>query len=78
MYAIELETDINPAGYICLPRQYQVFYGHHAKLILLLADSGVEQTVQPSLLAVLSELDNIDAPFPDIDENLLPLDDIRI
>jgi hypothetical protein len=78
MYVIELETNINKAGYISLPREYQVFYGHHAKLILLLADSEVKQTVHSSLLAVLSKLDNIDVPFPDIDANLLPLDDIRI
>jgi len=78
MYAIELETNINHAGQICLPKQYQAFYGHHAKLILLLANSAVEPSVESSLLEVLSKLDNIDVPFPDIDENLLPLDNIRI
>jgi len=78
MYAIELKTNINKAGQICLPKQYQAFYGHHVKLIVLLANSAIESKVQSSLLEVLSKLDNIDEPFPDIDENLLPLDNIRI
>jgi hypothetical protein len=78
MYAIELETNINQAGQICLPKQYQTLYGHHVKLIVLLANSAVEPRVESSLLEVLSKLDNIDEPFPDIDENLLPLDNIRI
>jgi len=33
MYAIELETNINQAGQICLPKQYQALYGHRAKII---------------------------------------------
>jgi len=61
-----IEININQTGQICLPKQYQAFYGHHVKLIVLLANSATETRVQSSLLDVLSKLDNIDAPFPDM------------
>lgn len=38
----------------------------------------VEPTKRPSLLAFLSALSDIDEDFPDVDEGLLPLDDINI
>ena len=37
--------------------------------------SGVHK---PSLLEVLATLEEIDEEFPEIDENLLPLDDFRL
>ncbi len=33
---------------------------------------------KPSLLSVLATLEEIDEEFPEVDENLLPLDDIRL
>lgn len=38
MQAIELETDITPEGYICLPKPLHTLYGRHARLILLLEE----------------------------------------
>jgi len=38
-----------------------------------------ENPLQPtSLLAVLATLEDIDESFPDVDEGLLPLDDIKL
>ncbi len=33
---------------------------------------------KPSLLSVLATLEEIDEEFPEVDENLLPLDDFRL
>lgn len=38
----------------------------------------VEPNKRPSLLAYLSTLSDLDEDFPDVDEGLLPLDDISI
>ena len=38
----------------------------------------IEPLRQKSLLKVLSTLESLDEDFPDIDEGLLPLDDIEI
>ncbi len=35
MQAIELETQIQNDGQICLPERYKSWFGKHAKLILL-------------------------------------------
>ncbi len=38
----------------------------------------VEPVKRPGLLAVLASLEPIDEPFPDVDDDLVPLDDVRV
>ena len=37
----------------------------------------IKPVKRPSLLKLLSTLENLEEDFPDVDEELLPLDDIR-
>ena len=37
----------------------------------------IKPVTRPSLLKLLSTLENLDEDFPDVDEELLPLDEIR-
>ncbi len=62
--AIRIPKDLEPPGDRALLRKV----GH--KLIL--------EPVAPSLLWVLDRLEPVDEEFPDVDEDLLPLDEVDI
>ena len=48
MQAIEIETMISPQGNIVLPLDCKIYYGRHARMILLLTDDQVEHPATQS------------------------------
>lgn len=55
MQAIELETQIQQDGQICLPEIYKNWFGKHAKLILL--ESTEPAASENTAFAIFSQLD---------------------
>ena len=55
MQAIELETQIQNDGQICLPEIYKNWFGKHAKLILLESTEPVAS--ENTAFAIFSQLD---------------------
>ena len=55
MQAIEVETQIQNDGQICLPDIYKNWFGKHAKLILL--ESTEPATSENTAFAIYSQLD---------------------
>ena len=55
MQAIELETQIQNDGQICLPEIYKNWFGKHAKLILL--ESAEPVTSENTAFAIYAQLD---------------------
>lgn len=55
MQAIELETQIQNDGRICLPEIYKNWFGKHAKLILL--ESTEPVTSENTAFAIYAQLD---------------------
>ena len=56
MQAIELETQIQNDGQICLPERYKSWFGKHAKLILLDSTES-EVATENAAFAIYSQLD---------------------
>ncbi len=56
MQAIELETQIQNDGQICLPEKYKSWFGKHAKLILL-DSTEAELVTENSAFAIYTQLD---------------------
>jgi hypothetical protein len=55
MQAIELNTQIQTDGLICLPEMYKNWFGKKAKLILL--ESEESETIDNTAFAIFSQLD---------------------
>ena len=73
MQAIELEADITPEGYICLPKPLHTLYGRHARLILLLDEVSAAQKIADlgkllALRGVLKDDADFDEAMRDMDK----------
>lgn len=62
MFAVEIETVIDPSGHVQLPEQYRQLYGKAARVLVLVADESPTMSVsrlsEPALEKVWNNPDD--------------------